>query len=52
MNELKHTAKPGYRKVFLIAFAVMAAYMAFILISSPGKVEYKRHDKAGEKHHH
>ena len=50
LQELKHDAVPGYLKAFIIAFAVMGLYLAFILISSPGSAkEYDSHDKpAGE----
>lgn len=49
LQELKHEAVPGYRKAFVIAFAVMAIYLAVILISSPGsaKSDYG-HDKKGD----
>lgn len=36
LHELKHEARPGYGRIFAIAFAVMALYLALILISSPG----------------
>lgn len=36
LRELKHEPVPGYGKAFAIAFAIMAIYLAIILISSPG----------------
>lgn len=45
LQELKHDAVPGYLKAFIIAFAAMGIYLAFILISSPGSA--KGHDKSG-----
>ncbi|MEP4079165.1 hypothetical protein [Haloferula sp.] len=42
LHELKHEAVPGYMKVFVIGFALMAIYLAVILASSPGKVEYHK----------
>ena len=56
LHELKHEAVPGYMKAFLIAFAAMSAYLAVILISSPGKVSHPEKGledgeaPAGEKH--
>jgi hypothetical protein len=46
LKELKHDAVPGYLKAFIIAFAVMGLYLAFILISSPGSA--KGHDYHGD----
>jgi len=40
LPELKHDARPGYGRVFVIAFAAMALYLAFILLSSPGTVSH------------
>ncbi len=39
LHELKHDPVPGYRKAFVIAFAIMALYLAAILISSPGSAK-------------
>lgn len=46
LKELKHEAIPGYFKAFVIAFAAMGIYLAFILISSPGSA--KEYDKSGK----
>ena len=48
LHELKHEAEPGYMKAFLIAFVAMTAYLAWIIVSSPGKVEYHK-DKGGHE---
>ncbi len=53
VQELKHDPVPGYPKIFGIALAAAALYLAIILISSPGKVKYdhKGHgDSHAEKH--
>lgn len=53
LQELKHDPVPGYRKSFAIVFTVLGLYLALILISSPGQVEYdKGHDKKEESFHH
>jgi len=39
LHELRHVPVPGYAKVFLTAAAVAIAYLALILLSSPGKVK-------------
>lgn len=44
LQELKHDAEPGYPKMFWITFLAITAYLAFILISSPGKAK-KDYDK-------
>lgn len=44
IQELRHEPVPGYAKVFLIAAAAAIAYLALILVSSPGKVK-KNHGK-------
>jgi len=36
LQELKHEARPGYGRIFAIAFLVMGLYLALILLSSPG----------------
>lgn len=43
LQELKHDAVPGYIKAITIAFAVMASYLAIILISSPGPAKGHGH---------
>jgi len=51
IQELKHDAVPGYPEVFAIAIAGL--YLAIILISSPGKVDYGHKgygDSNAEKH--
>ena len=47
LQELKHDAVPGYPLAFGVCFAVMGLYLAYILVSSPGKVEkhYDDHKK-------
>lgn len=39
LQELKHDRVPGYMTAFLVAFLGMTAYLAWIIVSSPGKVE-------------
>lgn len=51
LQELKHEAVPGYMKAFCIAFAVMALYLAIILISSPGPVGQHHGDDHSGNHH-
>ena len=51
MDELKHDPIPGYPRAFAIAFAVMVAYLALILISSPGKAD-KHHKKEAHPTNH
>ena len=48
LKELKHDAVPGYLRAFIIAFAAMGLYLAFILVSSPGSAKDKHgtHNKA------
>ena len=54
LKELKHDAVPGYPMIFTICFAAMTIYLGFILISSPGQVEYGKghgYEKKGAKSH-
>lgn len=54
LHELKHDPVPGYRRAFVIAFAIMALYLAVILISSPGsaKSHYGDQGKADKESSH
>ena len=54
LSELKHDPIPGYRRAFLVVFAVLAVYLAAILISSPGsaKSHYGDHGKADKESSH
>ena len=47
LYELKHDPKPGYGMAFAISFAVMALYLALILVSSHGPA--KSHGHGNEK---
>lgn len=49
IQELKHDTVPGYPKAFLIACGVMIAYLAIILLTSPGPAKGHHGD---EKDHH
>jgi len=40
LHELKHEPRPGFGWIFAVAFIVMAAYLAFILYTSPGTVAH------------
>ncbi|MEM7013214.1 MAG: hypothetical protein AAF585_17215 [Verrucomicrobiota bacterium] len=49
LQMLKHEAVSGYLPVFLVAFLGMAAYLAWIIVSSPGKIEKDGYgDKPGK----
>ena len=42
-RELRHEPVPGYARIFSLAFAAAALYLACILLSSPGPAEPHGH---------
>ena len=52
IQELRHKPVPGYAKIFLLTAALATAYLALILISSPGKAAKHHGDKTGTTDSH
>ena len=52
LKVLSHDPWPGYKKAFMIAFAILTIYLGIILLSSPDGGHMGHHGSHGDDAHH